>query len=75
MSGLINRRILPAYIDNTNERPGRLFDGLVIVLVISDSSIVIFNGLVWIPATILKSMYGSPPNYRNDAYIHLGMIS
>lgn len=42
------------YIDNTNEWPGSLLHRFIVLLVISNTVVIVLNGFVRIPAAILS---------------------
>jgi hypothetical protein len=42
------------YVDDANERPCLLFYRFIVLLVVSDTTVVIVNRLVWVPPTILE---------------------
>ena len=46
-------RKINANVNDTDEGPCCFFQGFVVFLVIANPVVVIFDGLVWIPSTVL----------------------
>ena len=43
-----------AYVDDADVRMGKLLDGLIELLVVFDTTVVVFDSQIWIPVAILR---------------------
>lgn len=54
---MINLECVYTDVYDANERPRCLFNGLVMLLMVLNPQVIVFNRLIWIPPTILIQIW------------------